>query len=131
LYKLFVIHDKGFAEVSKERWLRDPNITLQPWGRIEGTLYSGLGVAANESVHFYNQDTHNDPERMNYYYGINVISDDEGRFTIERAIAGRGAIARRIVSDNGHIPEQNTLKLSQGKQPTLISAEAAGLLQAG
>jgi hypothetical protein len=101
LYKLFVIHDEGFAEVSKEQWLTDPNITLQPWGRIEGTLYSGLGVAANESVHFYNRDTHNDPEQMDYYYAIDVISDNEGHFVIEHAIAGRGAIARRIPSDDG------------------------------
>ena len=100
-YKLFVIHDKGFAEVSKQQWLTDPNITLEPWGRIEGTLYSGLRVAANESVHFYNQDTHNDPEQINYYYGISVASDEQGHFTIERAIAGRGAVARRIFSDDG------------------------------
>jgi len=101
LYRLFVIHDEGFAEVSKEEWLKDPNIALQPWGRIEGTVYSGLGFAADESVHFYNRDTHNDPEGMDYYYGINVVSDEEGRFTIERAIAGRGAVARRILSDDG------------------------------
>jgi hypothetical protein len=95
------MHDEGFAEVTKKQWLEDPNITLQQWGRIEGTLYSGLRTAANQGVNFYSVDTQNDPEQMNYYYAINSTSDNEGRFAIERVIPGRASIARRIVSNNG------------------------------
>ncbi|HUT30071.1 MAG TPA: sigma-70 family RNA polymerase sigma factor [Sedimentisphaerales bacterium] len=133
LYKLFVIHDKGFAEVSKEQWLIDPNITLQPWGRIEGTLYSGLRVAANQSVHLYNQDTHNDPEKMNYNYGVNVTSDDQGHFIIERAIAGRGAVARRIFSDDGRRSSYVGTKHIEvaGGQTTKVDIGGGGRLVTG
>jgi len=100
-YKLVVIHDQGFAEISKEQWLEDPNIWLQEWGRVEGTLYSGLGVGANQEVHYYSVDSQNNPERMNYSYSITVNTDEEGQFAIERVIPGRAAVARRFTSDDG------------------------------
>ena len=101
LYKLVVMHEEGFAEVIKQQWPADPNITLQKWGRVKGTLYSGLGTAANQGVHFYSVDTQNNPEKMNYAYTINAITDDKGNFVMERAMPGRAGVARRIVSNFG------------------------------
>jgi RNA polymerase sigma factor (sigma-70 family) len=100
-YKLVVLHEDGFADVSKKQWLEDPNIILQEWGRIEGTLHLGLKVAANQAVGYYNPVSHNNPEQMNYYYAVNVQSDNQGRFVIERVMPGRGIVAIRITSQDG------------------------------
>jgi len=132
-YKLVVIHNEGFAEVSKQQWLMDPNITLQKWGRVEGALYSGLKAAANQSVHFYSQDAQNNPEQLNYYYAINAITDDQGHFTIERVIPGRGAIARRIVSDSGRRSSYGVFKRIEiaAGQTTNVDIGGGGRLVTG
>ena len=101
LYKLVVLHDEGFNEIGKEHWLQDPNIMLWEWGRIEGTLYSGLKVAPNQDVHYYSRDTQNNPEHMDYYYSADAITDNEGHFAIERVIPGRGSVARTIDRGDG------------------------------
>ncbi|MDO8303841.1 MAG: redoxin domain-containing protein, partial [Sedimentisphaerales bacterium] len=101
LYKLVILHDEGFAEVSKEQWLKDPNIALQKWGRVEGTLHSGLKLAANQGVYFYSTDTQDNPEHLSYSYSINAITNDKGHFVIEHAMAGKAAVTRKIVSDGG------------------------------
>jgi RNA polymerase sigma factor (sigma-70 family) len=100
LYKLVVIHDEGFTEVTKQQWLEDPNISLQEWGRIEGRLFSGLRPIAGQ-VHVYNTDSHNNPNDLNYYFRIKAFTDDEGNFVIERALPGRTEVGRMIVSEDG------------------------------
>ncbi len=100
-YVLVVIHDSGFADISQAQWENDPNIYLQQWGRIEGTLYSGLRPEANQGVHFYATYTHNNAENMNYYFGVNVKTDEHGVFKMDRVIPLAGSVARRIRSENG------------------------------
>jgi len=47
---VIVVHDQGFAQVPVAELKRSPNITLQPWGKVEGTLRLGHHAAANEMV---------------------------------------------------------------------------------
>jgi hypothetical protein len=47
---VIVVDDAGFAQVPVAELKRSPQITLQPWGRIEGTLRLGHHPAANELV---------------------------------------------------------------------------------
>ena len=101
LYKIFVMHDEGVAEVSSQAFAREPNIILQHWGRIEGTLYDGLNVAPNQDVGFYSTESQNASDGLRYGYSVNTRTDDVGRFLLDRVLHGQGTVARKIFSEGG------------------------------
>lgn len=49
-FSVMVADDFGFAEVPVEDLKSSPEVRLQPWGRLEGTLKIGTESAANETV---------------------------------------------------------------------------------
>ena len=40
-FRVFVHHDKGFAEVDQKALAASPELTIHPWGRIEGIVKIG------------------------------------------------------------------------------------------
>jgi len=140
MYKFVIIHDEGFAEVSKQQWLMDPNITLQHWGRVEGTLFSGLKPFAGQ-VNIYDRNSHNNPDSLGYYFSTDAFADEDGNFVIEKAKPGNASICRKIVSKNGRsassihpqdieiVPDQTThVEIGGGGRPvtgTLIKPDWA------
>lgn len=42
--------DQGYAQVTADELMANPNVVLQPWGRIEGTIHVGDKVGAGEEI---------------------------------------------------------------------------------
>lgn len=49
-FGVLVVDDAGFAEVRVEDLKSSPEVRLQPWGRVEGTLRIGTRLGSNETV---------------------------------------------------------------------------------
>lgn len=49
-HSVFVTHEKGFAALTPDIVTASPTITLQPWGRIEGTLRIGKNAGVDQNV---------------------------------------------------------------------------------
>ena len=47
---VIAVHDKGYVQVPVADLKHSPQITLQPWGRVEGTLRRGHHAATNEII---------------------------------------------------------------------------------
>ena len=103
------LNEEGFAQVSLEQLKALPQITLQKWGRIEGTLRVGHRAGTNEQVvlsqpsmlaygirHVPGQ-TNNPLNRPIYdFSAFKASTDDQGRFVIRYVPPGENTIARLV-----------------------------------
>ncbi len=78
-----VAHELGYAEVSPDLTVSEV-ITLQPWGRIEGTLKLGTEAVSNQSIRVYSQFY--DVEAVHVY--IRTVTDSQGNFVFEKVPPG-------------------------------------------
>jgi len=119
------LNEEGYAQVSLEQLKVSPQITLQKWGRIEGTLRVGHHVRTNEQVvldasqprwitktiHKTRQQT-NDVVITNSspvmlqppFYDSNAFqakTDEQGRFVITFVPPGEQTLARLVPAGEG------------------------------
>jgi len=115
------INEEGFAQVSLEQLKASPKITLQKWGRVEGTLQINHHPASNEMVvisaptrpieirrqigtneTIVSQAATNRPTPLIYdFNAFEAKTDQQGHFAISFVPPGENAIARLVSSDNG------------------------------
>ena len=96
---IVAINDDGYAYESLEQLKSSPQVRLQPWGRIEGTLLIGQHPGTNESVVL---------ESGNIFYGNSELmfdlqdfqaqTDEHGRFVMTFVPPGERRIARLITT---------------------------------
>ncbi len=98
---LVVVHERGFAHVPLAKFEATPEITLEAWGRIEGTLHIGrrLGTNAQVIVESDNMAFGNAP--ILDAEAFQARTDDAGRFVITFVPPGERKIARMIPIGNG------------------------------
>jgi beta-lactamase regulating signal transducer with metallopeptidase domain/uncharacterized GH25 family protein len=95
------LNEEGYAQVFLDQLKASPQITLQPWGRIEGTLQSGHHPRTNDIVilecpqqRWLAGKAYNLP----VYEGdaFRAKTDDHGRFIITFVPPGKQTIARMV-----------------------------------
>ncbi len=97
-YTIVVLHDRGFAE----RTIRDGqapppvDLTVRPWGRIEGTLRIGLRPGAGQTLILGYAKPGATPSALPFWNG-SATSDDAGRFAFERVMPGEVAVSRQLL----------------------------------
>ncbi len=60
-FRVFVDHESGFAEADEKALAGASPLTIQPWGRIEGTVMIGTRPAAGVQVRLSETDNRWDP----------------------------------------------------------------------
>jgi RNA polymerase sigma factor (sigma-70 family) len=97
-YTIVVLHDRGFAERTTRDGQAPPpaDLTVRPWGRIEGTLRIGNRPGKGESLNlsYYKQG---DTPRVLPFWNGSATTDDSGRFAFERVMPGEVVISRMIL----------------------------------
>jgi thiol-disulfide isomerase/thioredoxin len=94
-YMLVVLHDEGYAEITAEELAAEPNVAIQPWGRVEGVLRIGSQPGAGENMHlYYPRPYEPNAPRIDHHY--DAVTDDQGNFVFERVPAGRVRVGREI-----------------------------------
>ncbi len=97
-YTIVVLHDRGFAE----RTIRDADarppvdLTVRPWGRIEGTLRIGRRPGAGQRLKLGYDRQGDTPAAIPWWSG-EATTDDAGRFTFDRVMPGEVAVSREIL----------------------------------
>ncbi len=100
-YTIVVLHDRGFAE----RTVRDADsvppseLTVRPWGRVEGTLRIGRRPGAGESLELGYRRAGDTPGTIPWWSG-KATTDEAGRFAFERVMPGDVTIFRQILLKN-------------------------------
>ena len=121
---VIALNDSGYVQVSLADLKRSPQITLQPWGRIEGTLRLGQHPATNTLVVLSQPPripsvlryagpgatnrlilTNSPPTTLEPpFYDFDDFqarTDDRGRFVITYVPPGEQTIARLVSEGNG------------------------------
>ena len=89
---IVVVHKAGFAIRSPEQLAASTEITLVPWGRIEGVIKIGAKIAPSERV----------MDRLKY--GVvehTTRSDHDGRFKIDYVAPGVLCVGRQVPDMDG------------------------------
>ncbi len=109
-YLVVAIHDKGFAYVRSGEFESNPAIVLQPWGKVEGTLYVGSKPGAGERISLSPQiqwDYNNNEPR--FHAGYSTLTDEKGQFQISRVIPGPTNVSRVQVIRRGSYGQHKNL----------------------
>ncbi len=81
-----VLSDQGIAIRTADEIAASPDVSLQPWGRIEGTLLVGPRPSAGEVVAASSTYARAGGARLTFRY--EAQTDDQGRFVLDRVLPG-------------------------------------------
>jgi hypothetical protein len=97
-YTIVVLHDRGFAEqtIRSAGALLPAELTVRPWGRVEGTLRIGRRPGAGLPLALSYDRIGDTPATIPWWSG-KATTDDAGRFAFERVMPGEVAIAREVL----------------------------------
>jgi len=99
-YVLMVLDDQGFAKITGEQLETAGQITLEPWGRVEGVVRIGSRPGARERMSLY-CDMPYEPNAPRFSCRYQGVTDAEGMFVFERVIPGRVRVGREIQLSGG------------------------------
>ena len=92
-----VSHDAGFAFRSPQQLAASTDVTLAPWGRIEGAMKIGARTATSERVSAWLIDP--------WFEGLvesTHRTDQDGRFVLDRVVPGRLTVGRPVRDKDGY-----------------------------
>jgi hypothetical protein len=94
-FRLFVDHASGFAEADEKSLAGSPNLSIQPWGRIAGTVKIGSRPAAGVQIRLSETDNRWAPdEAMPITQAQQLKVDSTGRYAFEHVIPARLLVSR-------------------------------------
>jgi protocatechuate 3,4-dioxygenase beta subunit/peroxiredoxin len=94
---IIAVHEQGYAEANADQLAKSPNIVLQPWGRIEGTMMIGSKPGVKQSVMVAPKN--NGPNSVNYdFETYKAETDEQGHFTFTYVPPGARQLVRLISS---------------------------------
>ncbi len=113
---IVAVHDLGFAMRSPEQLAASADVTLSPWGRIEGVLRFGREPAPGQPIEAVLADTPL-PGRVD----AEVQTDGSGRFVLDRVTPGRLLVCRPVRhEDSGYIPSHRiAVNVEAGRTATV------------
>jgi RNA polymerase sigma factor (sigma-70 family) len=87
-HRIIALHDRGYAEATGPELAERRSLLIEPWGRIEGTLRVGGKTMARETIIASLDDERDDPKGLQVQNESRALTDDNGRFIIERVTPG-------------------------------------------
>ena len=125
----------GYAQVSLEQLKQSPQVTLQKWGRIEGTLRINHRPGSNEWVNLspsmsrWIAASQRHPGKgvavlqppMFNYTGFQAKTDDQGKFVLTFVPPGDNVINRHISTGAGSWMQSALLTVHVGPGETLVT----------
>jgi hypothetical protein len=94
--RLVVVHNEGFAETTQSNLATQAEVTLQPFGTIEGVLMIGSKAAPNSPLHLSES---RGGQGLNYDYStFGGETDSEGKFRYTHVPPGKRWLSRLIAT---------------------------------
>ena len=91
-FRLIALHDRGYAEASARQLAEAPGLTVEPWGRIEGTLRAGGKPLSHETVVAFLDEERDEPAQIRIQNESRAQTDEQGRFVINRVAPGEARV---------------------------------------
>jgi protocatechuate 3,4-dioxygenase beta subunit len=118
-FKIAVFADAGYAEVDQDDLAKSSDITLSPWGRIEGKMMIGSAPASDKFVDLMPAQIAMmvDPDEIRVQNQISAKTDADGKFVVERIPPGTWSVSRRVqISQNSYSDAAlQTVEVAAGK----------------
>ena len=95
IQKIVAVHAQGYAEATPALLRAEPMLRLQPWGRIEGTYWSGGKAAAGREMFLKFIDSELSTVSFDFE-AYRVTTDAQGRFTFAKAPPVRLRLIRLV-----------------------------------
>lgn len=125
---ILAVADAGFASAPIDQVRASGVLTLQDFGRIEGTLTIAGSPGAGQDL-LFNLDT---PGVMTDFNGYKSTTDDQGHFTFEKIPPGDGSIVRLVkTSANSWMHSHKTSVTVQPDQTTEVTLGDTGAVLRG
>jgi protocatechuate 3,4-dioxygenase beta subunit len=97
VFAITIFANAGFAEANQDALAKSEDITLTPWGRVQGRMMVGSKPDAQQDVDLsQSQNMPYDPAAPRIFYQHSAKTDDDGRFVFDRVSPGTWNISRRI-----------------------------------
>jgi hypothetical protein len=94
-YTLVALHERGYAQVTDDEMIASSQVTLQPWGRVEGELLLGSRAGAGQTVQLlFDRPLATGAPRIQHDCG--TVADKDGHFILDRLPPGKGNVCRMI-----------------------------------
>jgi RNA polymerase sigma factor (sigma-70 family) len=94
-FRVFVYHESGFVEADEKTLAALSDLTVQPWGRIEGTVKIGTRPAAGVQIRLSETDNRWAPaDAMPITQSQELNADARGHYAFERVIPARLTVSR-------------------------------------
>lgn len=109
-YVLAVIHESGWAQVSRQEFEADSRLVLKPWAKVEGTLLRNGQPWPGEEIRVFLEGL---PGNLNtsVHYSYDVQTDRNGRFTINRFVPVQADISHDISVGGGMHTRDDLVKI--------------------
>jgi len=96
-FGVVAVNDEGFVYAPLEKLRSSPQIQLEPWGRIEGTLHIGSSLGTNEVVVMESGNPLFGEAQVNFdQEAFQARTDGSGKFVLTFVPPGERRIARLI-----------------------------------
>ena len=122
-YAVVVATEEGFAEVAEDVFVAaegETTVTLEAWGRVEGTVVaSSQPVAAADLILHYNERKM-DLETPQLRAEAKSRTNDAGTFSFERVIPGRSMVSRLVESGRSmSLSHKTPIEVAAGETATV------------
>jgi hypothetical protein len=89
-HTIIVSHDWGFAIARVEQLAVSPTLILEPWGRVEGTLWIGGNPGARQTIALSKGTVEKELNSLppNFNLALKAQTDAEGKFVFPQVPAG-------------------------------------------
>jgi len=100
---VIVLHEKGYGQASIAELEKKPEVTLQPWAHIEGTLREGNKAMGQQSIHLSRTRFGSKVEERTYrtVHDTVTMTDANGHYSFDRVAPGDTWISWKKGNGNG------------------------------
>jgi hypothetical protein len=95
---IIAVNENGFARISPDPDGKPAQLTLQPWGRISGTLRIGERLGVNEKIMLMPERCH---DSLHYSPDFQTKTDQQGRFVLTWVPPGEQQLSRLVSTGEG------------------------------
>ncbi|MBN2590965.1 MAG: carboxypeptidase regulatory-like domain-containing protein [Sedimentisphaerales bacterium] len=92
-YSIVILHDEGYAFLSKDQFPSDGNITLSGWSKLEGTLKIADKPGKDETITYNPKSV---PQLSGIVFNFQTKTDENGHFVFDRIFSGEGTVTRLL-----------------------------------